>query len=183
MTIIMTVQIIYALKSSIVRDTLLHFLEKQILSSIIDTNFVMNHELLFYHNDRRVASHRRSYQKHGWIIKIDHYLETFKRKPGALSGSVALASSGYLKELYEAHFVGEPRNFIDLLDYCSRHNITDEKLKQAVRQLTQNPIKSFTTEKVKALLGNKQEDLPLPEWTQTTAMAKSQLQQLSALIN
>ncbi len=144
---------------------------------------IMSHELWFYHNDRRVAIHSRSYQKHLWIIKIDHYLETFKRKPGALSGSVALASSGYLKELYEAHFVGEPRNFIDLLDYCSRHGITDEKLKQAVTQLTRNPIKSLTTERVKALLGNKQEDLPLPEWTQTTAMAKSQLQQLSALIN
>lgn len=144
---------------------------------------IMSHELLFYHNDRRVASHRRSYQKHEWIIKIDHYLETFKRKPGALAGSVALASSGYLKELYEAHFVREPRNFIDLLDYCSRQGITDEKLKQVVTQLTRNPVKILSTERVKALLGNKQENLPLPEWTQTTEMAKSQLQQLSALIN
>lgn len=144
---------------------------------------IMSHELWFYHDERRVAIHRRSYQKHEWVIKIDHYLETFKRKPGALAGSVALASSGYLKELYESHFVGEPRNFIDLLDYCSRHGITDEKLKQAVAQLMGNQIKSLTTERVKALLGNKQENLPLPEWSQTTAMAKSQLQQVSALIN
>lgn len=144
---------------------------------------IMSHELWFYHNDRKVAIHRRSYHRHEWIIKIDHYLDTFKRKPGALAGSMALASSGYLKELYETHFMGEPRNFIDLLDYCQHHTITDEKLEQAVKQLTRSPVKQLTTEKIKALLGNKQDHLEPLQWTQTTAMAKSQLQQLSTLIN
>jgi len=144
---------------------------------------IMSHELWFYHNDRKVATHKRSYHKHDWIIKIDHYLDTFKRKPGALAGSMALASSGYLKQLYQTHFIGEPRNFIDLLGYCQQYSITDEKLEQVVKQLTQSPVKELTTEKIKALLGNKQDGLQLPVWTQTTAMAKSQLQQLSALIN
>lgn len=144
---------------------------------------IMSHELWFYHNDRKVATHRRSYHRHEWVIKIDHYLDTFKRKPGALAGSMALASSRYLKQLYETHFMGESRNFIDLLSYCQQHSITDEKLEQALNQLTLSPVKELTTEKIKALLGNKQDHLPLPVWTQTTAMAKSQLQQLSALIN
>lgn len=144
---------------------------------------IMSHELWFYHNDRKVAAHGRSYHRHDWIIKIDHYLDTFKRKPGALAGSMALASSGYLKQLYQAHFMGEPRNFIDLLAYCRHHTVTDEKLEQAVKQLIKGPVRELTTEKVKALLGNKQDHFEPPEWTQTTAMAKSQLQQLSALIN
>jgi hypothetical protein len=144
---------------------------------------IMSHELWFYHNDHKVATHSRSYSLHDWIIKIDHYLDTFKRKPGALAGSTALASSGYLKELYEAHFMGEPRNFIDLLDYCSQHGITDEGLAQAVTRLTGSPVKELTTEKIKALLGNKQDRLEPLKWTQTTAMAKSQLQQLSTLLN
>lgn len=33
------------------------------------------------------------------------------------------------------------------------------------------------------MLGNKQDNFQLPVWTQTTEMAKAQLQQLSALIN
>ncbi|WP_373060485.1 IS21 family transposase [Zunongwangia sp. H14] len=144
---------------------------------------IMSHELWFYHNDYKVATHHRSYNLHDWIIKIDHYLDTFKRKPGALAGSMALASSRYLKELYEDHFMGEPRNFIELLDYCRQHAITDEKLAQAVIQLTGSPVKQLTTEKIKALLGNKQDYFEPLKWTQTTAMAKSQLQQLSTLIN
>lgn len=144
---------------------------------------IMSHELWFYHDNCKIATHKRSYHRHQWIIKIDHYLDTFKRKPGALAGSMALASSGYLKQLHQAHFIGEPRNFVDLLSYCRQHRITDEKLEQAVKQLTQSPVKKLTTEKIKALLGNKQEKLQLPVWTQTTAMAKSQLQQVSALIN
>ena len=108
---------------------------------------IMSHELWFYHNDCKVASHRRSYHKHDWVIKIDHYLNTFKRKPGALAGSMALASSSYLKQLYETHFMGDSRNFINLLSYCQQHTITDEKLKQAVKQLTDSPVKELTTEK------------------------------------
>ncbi len=144
---------------------------------------IMSHEIWFYHDDCKVAIHRRSYHKHDWIIEIDHYLDTFKRKPGALAGSIALASCGYLKQLYETHFMGESRNFIDLLSYCQQHTITDDKLEQAVKKLTNSPVKELTTEKIKALLGNKQDVFRLPVWTQTTAMAKSQLQQLSALIN
>ena len=144
---------------------------------------IMSHNLWFYHDNRKVAMHERSYRSHEWIIKIDHYLDTFKRKPGALAGSMALASSGYLKQLYQAHFMGESRNFIDLLSYCRQHTVTDEKLEQVVKQLAQNPINKITTEKIKALLGNKQQPPRMPAWTQTTAMAKSQLQQLSALIN
>jgi len=144
---------------------------------------IMSHELWFYHEDQKVATHHRSYHRHGWTIKIDHYLDTFKRKPGALAGSMALASSGYLKELYQTHFMEEPRNFIDLLDYCRRQSITDEKLEQAVQQLTKSTIKQPTTEKIKALLGNKQDYFEPLKWTRTTAMAKSQLQELSTLIN
>jgi len=144
---------------------------------------IMSHQIWFYHKDCKVATHVRSYHRHEWVIKIDHYLNTFKRKPGALAGSMALASSGYLKQLYETHFMEESRNFIDLLSYCQQHAITDEKLEQAVKKLTQSPVKELTTEKIKALLGNKQDEFRVPVWTQTTAMAKSQLQQLSALIN
>ncbi|GAA3573538.1 Mu transposase domain-containing protein [Snuella lapsa] len=144
---------------------------------------IMSHELWFYHDNHKVTTHLRSYNLHEWIIKIDHYLATFKRKPGALAGSIALASSGYLKDLYQAHFMGEPRSFIELLDYCSLHSVTDERLAQAVTQLTQSPVKQLTTEKIKALLGNKQDHQEPLKWTQTTAMAKSQLQQLSTLIN
>lgn len=155
-----------------------------LVGSFVDAK-IMSHELWFYHDNHKIATHTRSYHKHQWIIKIDHYLDTFRRKPGALAKSVALASSGYLKQLYQAHFTGEPRGFIDLLSYCQEHSITNEKLEQVISQLTQSPVKKLTTEKIKALLGNKQEQQQdqLLTPTQITTMAQSQLQQLSALLN
>ncbi|GAB3004057.1 hypothetical protein GCM10027284_22290 [Cyclobacterium sediminis] len=45
-------------------------------------------------------------------LKIDHYLETFKRKLGALAESVALACSGYLKEFYELILLGNPATLL-----------------------------------------------------------------------
>lgn len=143
----------------------------------------MSHHIECYHNGVKVSSHQRCYGKHEWVVKIEHYLDTFHRKPGALAGSVALASSGYLKQLYQTYFIRESRNFISLLEYCREHCITDERLQQAVNRLSDSSVKELTTEKIKALLGNKQDHFSLPVWTQTTEMAKSQLQQISALIN
>lgn len=143
---------------------------------------IMSHQVEFYHDQEKVATHQRSYGKHEWIVKIDHYLNTFKRKPGALSGSLALASSGYLKELYQAHFTGVPRDFIELLSYCREHAITQERLQEVVERLTRRSVKEITVEQLQALLGNKQASFTPQVWTQTTELAKSQLQQLSTLI-
>ena len=153
-----------------------------LVGAFIDAK-IMSHQLWFYHDNHKIAIHKRSYQKHQWIIKIDHYLQTFKRKPGALANSVALASSGYLKQLYRTYFTEEPRNFIDLLGYCHNHGVTNEKLEQVVRRLSQNPSNSVTTEKIKALLGNKQGQLQHHVQTPITTIAKSQLEQLSTLLN
>lgn len=67
---------------------------------------ITSHQIECYHDGIKVSSHHRSYGKHEWIVKVDHYLRTFKRKPGALAGSVA--SSNYLKQLYLDHFMNEP---------------------------------------------------------------------------
>src|SRR5690606_16370453 len=79
---------------------------------------VRSRELQVYVQNKRVAVHGRSYEKHSWNVEIEHYLATFKKKPGALAGSLALAGNHYLKGLYMDFFQSEPREFIDLLTYC-----------------------------------------------------------------
>jgi transposase len=144
---------------------------------------IFSQQIHIYHNNQLIASHDRSYKTHQWIIAIEHYLNTFKQKPGAISGSVALASSFYLKQLYVEYFQDEAREFIDLLDYCIKNKITDEKLEESVKRLLGTGISQITAEKVKALLGNKQ-TLPKPIiCNQTTQMAKNQLSQLTELMN
>jgi hypothetical protein len=37
-----------------------------------------------------VARHERCYERHQQVLELDHYLDVFDRKPGALAGSTAL---------------------------------------------------------------------------------------------
>jgi hypothetical protein len=144
---------------------------------------ISSHQIQVYHNNTIVATHGRCYKKHEWVITIEHYLGTFKRKPGALPGSVALASRKLLKQLYDEYFHEDARGFIDLLDYCHKNQVTDEKLKASVTRILSSGTGQITTEKVKVLLGNKPGRAAHVAICQTTQMAKNQLSQTNALMN
>lgn len=73
---------------------------------------VRSREIHIYSQNKRVAIHDRSYKPHAWVIEIEHYLDSFKKKPGALARSQALASNHYLRDLYIKFFQHEPREFI-----------------------------------------------------------------------
>ncbi len=108
---------------------------------------------VFYEN-QFIGSHKRVYAKHQWIIAIAHYLDTFKRKPGALPGSLALASSKQLKNIYESYFNDAPRDFIELIHYCHKNQIEDMHLAATVEKLTNSGNGNITSEKLIAVLGN-----------------------------
>jgi transposase len=116
---------------------------------------VGSRELAVYVQNKRVATHARSYGKHQWSIHIEHYLSTFRKKPGALPGSQALADSHYLKGLYAEFFRDEPREFIELLAYCREQAVSGEKLEGSVKRLVEGNRDGLTVEKLRALLGNK----------------------------
>jgi len=107
-----------------------------------------------------------------------------KRKPGALSNSVALISSRYLKQLYQTYFTQSPRDFIELLEYCKTYQVDHERLETTVNRLLSANCSLINTERIKALLGNKTtpELAPVLE-DQTLLLAKQQLSQVSSLIN
>ena len=144
---------------------------------------ISSHQCQIYYNNKLLATHQRTYKKHHWVVEIEHYLRTFKQKAGALSGSVALASKPYLQKLYNAYFINEPREFIDLLAYCQKHKITDEKLESSVGRLFKSGVSQITAQKLTALLGNKQLDFKPVNYNQITKMAQDQLSQITALMN
>lgn len=146
---------------------------------------IFSHKIEFYHKNSLVATHARDYGKHQWVIDIGHYLYTFNKKPGALKGSVALARSSYLKQLYQQFYLNRPRDFIDLLHYCHRHRVSGERLETAVSRIAGTCPRGVDTEQITAILGNKtssQEILPVSA-TETMGMAKKQLQQVAALFS
>ena len=151
---------------------------------------IRSKDLDIYYEKSQVATHHRSFDKHAWIVDIEHYLSTFKRKPGALAGSVALAGSTYLKNLYQEYFPAEARAFIDLLSYCRTNAINQEKLEETVKRLLSTVgTDKLTVEKLRALLGNKESVNTSRYITERQTgedyiclMAKQQLSTLSQLL-
>lgn len=145
--------------------------------------YISSYQVVIYDDKNiKVASHQRCYEKQQWVINIEHYLETFKKKPGALPGSLALADNVYLKSLYTNYFQGEPRRFIELLDYCRNHKITNEKLEESVKRLLRWGNESINAEKLQALLGNKETEIQKPAIDQICLISKQQLSILTQLM-
>lgn len=146
---------------------------------------IFSQKIEVYFENKLVASHQRDYGKHQWIISIEHYLNTLRKKPGALSGSVALTCSPYLKKLYQQFYTKVPRDFIDLLHYCRQNAISEESLEATVSRLVSLCTHDITTEKLTALLGNKpaEKNKPMPVNNQTAYLAQKQLKQIAALMN
>jgi transposase len=136
-----------------------------------------------YHRNKRVATHKRCYLKHEFVVEIEHYLATFKKKPGALPGSLALASNTYLKELYTNHFHGEPRAFIDLLSYCRQQSVSEEKLDETMCRLLDVKYGHPTVEKLRVLLGNQASSHHIKSDDQICVKAKQQLLDITQLMN
>jgi len=62
------------------------------------------------------------------VIEIMHYLNTFKKKPGAVRNSVALKSIPKLKALFDTYYAKKTRDFIDIL-MNNKHLEIDEIIK------------------------------------------------------
>ena len=69
---------------------------------------------VFWHNTE-VCRHRRAFGKDTLVVEIMHYLNTFLRKPGAVSNSVALKSVPKLKAIFDTYYAKRPRQFIEIL--------------------------------------------------------------------
>jgi transposase len=155
-----------------------------LVGSFVDVQ-VYSHQIEVYHENRRVAIHQRNYGKHQWVIFMEHYLDTFRRKPGALDGSVALTCSPFLKTLYQQSYTNVPRDFIDLLLYCRAHKISEENLEPTVSRLVGLCDQNITTEKLTALLGNKPSEggFTIAVNNETAHLAQQQLLQITELMN
>ena len=101
-----------------------------------------------------IATHERRHDQHTWCIDISHYLNTLRKKPGALHGSAALnQASGFWKKLYQDHFVHAPKEFIELLNGYKGSTYPFEKWINAVEQCRKaTPHQAPTLDKISLLL-------------------------------
>jgi transposase/biotin operon repressor len=144
-----------------------------------------------YYNEEHLCSHQRSYKRHSWTIKIDHYLRTLKRKPGALKGSLAFAQLDEdIKYIYHKYFQQEVRSFVELLQYCKDKDIEMNEIKGSVDRL-QKLTTSINKDTILAMIDRQKEKDKLANQSQSThykedeieKYAKKALDQISALMN
>nr|AGR88925.1 cointegrase [Mammaliicoccus lentus]AHB87386.1 cointegrase [Staphylococcus rostri] len=95
-----------------------------------------------------VAEHRRNWGVHQWEMDLYHYIKTFTKKKGALAQSECLSQApNQIKKLFENHYIGKEKDFLELLLYVREKNQWDNVM-AAVRQIETKGLGDITTEKL-----------------------------------
>jgi transposase-like protein len=115
-----------------------------------------------FHEDVKVAEHKRLVGSHQWRLELEHYLKTLKKKPGALAGSLALQQADQkIKMIYETYYIKREKDFIELMQYM-RDGATLAKVERSIAELCAIHPSHVTTDKIKILCAKSQELSPPP---------------------
>lgn len=153
-----------------------HYSVPDTLVGKIVTVKIYSEKIVILYNNDKVAVHERIYsQGKGWSVKLEHYLTTLIRKPGALTGSLALKQMPQkIQALFNKHFTDKARDFVFLLQYARDNNFTDNDIIEACKSLTGRGLRSISADQIKAMMhanndtdGNYEEPIYLDDSHQT----------------
>ena len=121
-----------------------------LVGKFVDTK-IYPERIEVYHKKIKVAEHKRSYQRHEWIIDINHYLDTLKKKPGALHSSAGRRQlSPELQTIYHEYYTCKARDFIELLELIKEKDLTD--VVNAINELKKIKNELVTTANIKNIV-------------------------------
>lgn len=144
--------------STIIIDTCHYSVPDMYVGKKIFTKVYSNKILCFYEGVK-IAEHNRRYRFNEWDIKIEHYVNTLKRKPGALASSTAMHQADpRLQQIYSRYYIKREKQFIELLELISQKSI--EEVEEAISALEKISPLDVTTEKIKAIC-NRSQDVTL----------------------
>lgn len=131
-----------------------------------------------------VAEHQRNWGLHHWEMNIYHYLHTFQKKKGAIAQSECLKQAPtQIKKLYDNHYIGKEKEFIELLFYIQEHKNL-ERVLNAVKQLTAIRTGYVTTERILFIC---EQSLPVgvgqQEWDETTYQSENNMKAYADMFN
>jgi hypothetical protein len=72
-----------------------------------------HNEIRVYAANEMVAKHKRLFGNGKMQVDIYHYLNTLRKKPGAVRNSVALKSIPRLKAIFDTYYKNQPKKFIE----------------------------------------------------------------------
>ena len=107
--------------------------------------------IIIYYKDSEIAAHKRCYGHFEWAIEIEHYRQTFLKKPGALANSLALLQAApQLKEIYRKYYIECEKDFIELLEIIAIYGL--DKIGQAIDKLEAISPGGINTDKIKMIV-------------------------------
>jgi len=127
-----------------------------------------------------IASHLRSYRFSYWTIDINHYISTFKKKPGALHNSTAMHNCSHrIKKIYHSYYTNNPREFIDLIEIIKITTLED--VENAIIELEKLGLKHVTTGKIKSIVTQEKIEIDDKQINEDDEILASSLSLLNAL--
>ena len=93
-------------------DTVLYSVPEYLVGKRVIVKKYHN-EIRVYAGNEMIARHKRLFGSGKIQIDIYHYLNTLRKKPGALRNSVALKSIPRLKAIFDTYYSKQPKKFIE----------------------------------------------------------------------
>ena len=119
---------------------------------------IYTNRIEIYSSDERIATHKRSYINGEYHIDINHFLATFKKKPGALAHSIALAQAdARIRRIYETYYSKEAKEFLQVLEIINEIGI--DPVETALNTLVKMSTKDFNAQKVRMICDNSEKEL------------------------
>ena len=112
-------------------------------------------KIIIFYEGEKLTEHTKLLGFGKWSLDINHYLKTLKKKPGALTNSLALQQAhSKIINLYEKYFTINRRDFVELLLFMKEYNVSVDKIESAIaKMLLINPT-DISAEKIKLLCMN-----------------------------
>ncbi|MCX8167281.1 MAG: IS21 family transposase [Candidatus Micrarchaeota archaeon] len=112
---------------------------------------VYSSKIYCYYEGNKIAEHYRNYGFNEWSIKIEHFLKTLKKKPGALASSTAMHQADpRLQQIYQNYYIKKEKEFIELLFTITEKGI--DEVTAAIESLKKISPLDISTEKIKAIV-------------------------------
>ena len=168
--------------STIIVDSCHYSVPENYTGKIITAKIYSSEIICFYDNEK-ICVHKKSYSFGEWIIKIEHYLQTLKRKPGAVRSSVALSQ---MKEdfqvLYQKYFLSQSKIFIELLIYMKENKLTLKDIQAVIFKLEKLCPRDISTVKIKTIIERNEEEDTFSKNSEIEKVSLSQLSDLAQLL-
>lgn len=113
---------------------------------------IYSQKILCYYEEKLIAVHERKLGFNQWSIKLEHYLKTLQRKPGALKGSTALhQADDKIIKIFRCYYIKKEKDFIELIQFIHKNNKDISEIEKAIIDLEKISPSDISTEKIKVI--------------------------------